>query len=167
MKNVKFTVEFIQHVLANGIDGDGQRCRFQKTESGELIFQQPWWHSAFASAIDGVDDLRHIKPSDICMDLQVVAATELYKRRYQKRFRVHEAIMPGTKVTFNAIVSDRVSESNLRMLIDRVGRFIGLSPFGHRLGFGKFKLLDLQVQESEARRREHDDGRTDEDRGEG
>lgn len=150
MKDVQFTVEFIQHVLSN-VDPSGKQCKFQRTSDGALIFQQSWWHSAFAHATDGVDDLRHIKPGDISMDLQVNAPTEMYKRRYSaKRFRVHEAIMPGTKVTFSAIVDDRVSESNMHLLLDRVGRFIGLSPFGHRLGYGKFKVLDVSVQPSAA-----------------
>jgi hypothetical protein len=152
MKDATFEVEFIQHVLANS-GPDGKQCVFQRTSDDALVFQQSWWHSAFASAIEGVDDLRHIKPGDICMDLQVTAPTEMYKRRYgANRFRVHEAIMPGTIVTFSAIVDDRVTESNLKLILRRVGRFIGLSPFGHRLGFGKFRLLDVTVQASEARR---------------
>jgi hypothetical protein len=163
MKDAAFRVEFIQHVLANS-EENSKQCIFRRASDDALIFQQRWWHSAFASAIDSVDDLRHIKPGDICMDLLVKAPTEMYKRHYGgKRFRVHEAIMPGTVVEFSAIVGDRVTESNLKLLLQRVGRFIGISPFGHGLGFGNFRLLDVTVQASEARRRKSD-GRAIEDR---
>lgn len=151
MKDVAFTVEFIQHSLANSKPGS-KECVFQRTSTGALVFQQSWWHSAFMSGIKGVEDLRHVKPGDICMDLQVNAPTEMYRRRYgNNRYRVHEAIMPGTVVTFKALVGDHVTESNLKLLLDRVGRFVGLSPFGHRLGYGLFNVFDVVVAPSSAR----------------
>ena len=160
MKDANFTIEVIRHILANGYDNDGDHDRFQRDSTNAIIFQQSWWHSAFAAALPGTE-IRHIKPNDICMDLTVDAATELYKRRYGRdSYRVHEAIMPGTKVRFQALVADHVAESNLRTLLDRIGRFIGLSPYGHKLGFGKFRLLELEVKPSDADRgKETDNGR--------
>lgn len=165
MKDAIFTIEVIRHILANGYDSDGDHDRFQRDSTNAIIFQQSWWHSAFAAALPGTG-IRHIKPNDICMDLTVDTKTELYKRRYGRdSYRVHEAIMPGTKVTFQALVADHVAESNLRTLLDRIGRFIGLSPYGHKLGFGKFRLLGLEVKPSDAdRRKETDNGRTVKDR---
>ena len=58
--------------------------------------------------------------------------------------------MPGTKVTFEALVDDLVTESALRNILTRVGRFIGLSPYGHKLGYGMFHLIDLKIQKSTA-----------------
>ena len=161
MKDAIFTIEVIRHILANGYDNDGDHDCFQRDSTNAIIFQQSWWHSAFAAALPGTG-IRHIKPYDICMDLTVDAPTEIYKRRYGRdSYRKHEAIMPGTKVTFRALVADHVAESNLRTMLDRIGRFIGLSPYGHRLGYGKFRLLTLTVQPSEAdRREENENGRT-------
>lgn len=150
MKDATFTIEVIRHILANGTDSTGDHDRFQRDSTGSIIFQQSWWFSAFAAALPGTG-IRHIKPNDICMDLTVDVLTELYKRRYGKdSYRVHEAIMPGSQVTFRALVADHVSESNLYALLDRVGRFIGLSPYGHKLGYGKFRLLEVTVQPSDA-----------------
>lgn len=165
MKDASFTIEVIRHILANGSDSDEGHDSFQRDSTNAIIFQQSWWHSAFAAALPGTG-IRHIKPNDICMDLTVDTKTELYKRKYGKdSYRVHEAIMPGTKVTFRALVADHVSDSNLRTLLDRIGRFIGLSPYGHKLGFGKFRLLDLNVQPSDAdRRKESEHGRAPQNR---
>lgn len=149
MKDVTFEVEFTQHVLASGVNQQGRRDCFDHTSDGELIFQQRWWYTAFKTAI-AMEHVKSIKPSDIYMDLTVDAPTEMYKRKYGRdKVRVHEAIMPGTRVTFRAVVSDIVTESTLRRLLERVGKYIGISPYGHHLGYGHFILHDLTVQKSD------------------
>lgn len=149
MKLAKFTVEFLRHVLANDVY-EGKRDRFQHAGDGSLVFKQSWWYSAFSAALPGTG-LRGIKPGHISMDLLVDAKTEIYHRHYGKgQVRPHEAIMPGTQVTFQAMVEDHVTESALRTLLDRVGRFVGLSPYGHNLGYGKFRLVLVEVGASEA-----------------
>jgi hypothetical protein len=150
MKDVKFTVEFTQHVLANSAGPNGTRDVFQRDGENKLIFQQSWWFSAFRRAIE-MEHIRNIKAGDISMDLSVDAPTEMYSRRYGRgETRIHEAIMPGTKVTFNAVVDDSLTESVLRRILERMGRFVGLSPYGHKLGYGHFRLLELIVAPSEA-----------------
>ena len=150
MKDASFTVEFTQHVLANSVGSQGERDVFLRDGEENLIFQQSWWHSAFARALE-MEHLRHIKPGDITVDLIVNAPTEMYYRRYGKgKSRRHEAIAPGTVVTFYAVVYDRVTESTFKHLLDRIGRFIGISPYGHNLGYGTFQVLDVAVELSES-----------------
>lgn len=149
MKDVSFTVEFTQHVLANATAEDGRRDVFQRDGSDKLIFQQAWWFSAFRRALE-MEHMRHIKPGDISVDLEVDAPTKNYTRRYGDNLtRTHEAIWPGTQVTFAAVVDDRVTESNLRQLLDRIGRYIGISPYGHKLGYGHFRVLKVEMSPSE------------------
>ena len=150
MKDVKFTVEFTQHVLANSTGADGKRDVFQRDSHKRLIFQQSWWYSAFKRAME-MEHIRSLKPGDISMDLCVEAPTQFFDRRYGRgEVRTHEAIMPGTRVTFHAVVDDGVTESTLRRILERMGRFVGLSPYGHKLGYGHFELLELVVAPSEA-----------------
>jgi hypothetical protein len=151
MKDAEFVLEFTTPVLANSLGPDGEKDHFERDGSSEaLIFQQSWWYSAFSGAI-AMAGIRGIKPGDISMDLLVKAPTQMYKRRYgPDKFRTHEAIMRGAKVSFKAVVSDHVTESNLRAILERMGTYIGLSPYGHKLGFGHFKLVDLHVAPSDA-----------------
>jgi hypothetical protein len=150
MKDVTFTVEITSHVLANGTGEHNRRDTFQRDSQNRLIFQQNWWYSAFSTTLDMLR-IRGIKPSDIFMDLTVDAQTEIYHRRYgQNQVRVHEAIMPGTRVTFHAVVADHVTRSTLTAILERMGRFVGLSPYGHKLGYGHFNLLELHVTPSES-----------------
>jgi len=149
MKETQFALEFTSHVLANSTNFDGQKDMFQRDSDDKLIFQQSWWYSAYTKAIE-LSRLRGVKPGDISMDLTVEAATQLYDRRYgDNKTRTHEAIMPGTVVEFNAVVADHVTESILRLILDKMGTFVGLSPYGFRLGYGKFKVKSITMSPSE------------------
>lgn len=150
MKDCAFVLEFTRHVLANENGPDGVRDKFQRDSQGKLIFQQAWFYSAFAQAIS-LTRVRGIKPGDFHMDLTVDAPTEMYKRKYgEDKFRTHEAIMPGTQVKFNAIVADHVTQSTLELLLDRMGKFVGLSPYGYKLGYGRFITKLVEVAPSDA-----------------
>lgn len=153
MKEAQFSLEFTSHVLANSTNASGDKDRFQRDSQDCLVFQQSWWYSAFTKAID-ITRIRGVKPSDISMDLCVIAPTQLYKRHYgEEGIRVHEAIMPATKVTFNAVVADHITESILHTILDKMGTYVGLSPYGHKLGFGKFRVLSVKVEPSDAAER--------------
>ena len=73
MKDVKFTLEFTTHVLANGTGPTGEKDCFQRDNEKNLVWQQAWWYSAFAQAID-LARIKGIKPGDIHMNLSVKAA---------------------------------------------------------------------------------------------
>ena len=148
MKNARWTLEFTTHVLANSVNPTGYNDSFQRDSDNHLIWQSSWWYSAFMKAID-IAHIRGIKPGDINMDLVVDTPTAVYKRRYgEGKFRTHEAIMPGTQVTFEAVVADHVTESNLKTILEKMGKFVGLSPYGYRLGFGKFRVINCTVTSS-------------------
>jgi hypothetical protein len=145
MKNAKFEVEFTRHVLANASHGTEERDKFPRDSQRRLIFHHTWFYAAFEQAIK-LARVRGIKPADIHMDLVVTAPTELYNRKYGRdKFREHEAIMPGTRVTFEAVVADHVTQSNLTEILDKMGRFVGLSPSGYNLGYGRFILKKVEV----------------------
>ena len=149
MKNASFEIEVTSHILANSMGIEGGKDKFPRDGANNLIFQAAWFYAAFNAAIK-VARVRGIKPSDVHMDLTVKTPTDIYKRKYgDNKYRSHEAIMPGTKVNFNAIVADHVTESGLREILDKMGRFVGLSPYGHNLGYGRFTLCDVKVASSE------------------
>lgn len=150
MKDATFTLEFTQHVLANATLPDGSRDRFQRDGGNRIVFQQSWFHSAFCQGIE-LARLRGVKAADIHMDLTFDAPTEDFNRRYgPDKYRNHEAIMPGTRVTFNAVVADNITEQTLRQILERIGKYIGISPYGYKLGYGKFNVTAVTVAPSDA-----------------
>ena len=58
--------------------------------------------------------------------------------------------MPGTKVTFVAMVADYVTESSLQYILEKMGSFVGLSPYGYKLGYGKFSVVSVEVAPSDS-----------------
>ena len=161
MKDARFTLEFLTHVLANDIAPDGRRDRFQHASDGAIVFRQTWWYSALDAAIK-LSDLRDVKPGHISLDPCVKASTATYKRKFDKDgrtcYRTHEAIMPGTRAQFAASVDDHITTSTLQTLLHRMGRFVGLSPYGHKLGFGRFQVVSVEVNPSIAANRQSDAG---------
>lgn len=150
MKLASWTVEFVSHCLANQIGPHGEPDHFQRDSTNAIIFSASWWHSAFTQAIE-ICRMRGVKGSDILVDLQVEAKTERYGRRYGDDYlRVHEAIAPGTQVRFTAVVQDHITTTMLRALLERMGKSVGISPYGFRLGFGRFNVLAVHVQASDA-----------------
>ena len=150
MKAVSFELEFTTSVLANSTNVKGQQDVFQRDGSNNIILQQSWIYTALTKAIE-LTRIRGVKASDISVDLVIKAPTEVYNRKYgHDQYREHEAIMPGTVVTFNAMVSDNVTESILRNILEKLGTYIGLSPYGHALGHGRSVLKSLTVEPSDA-----------------
>lgn len=152
MKDASFTLEFTQHVLANSTipDAQGRKDRFQRDSQNRIVFQQSWFHSAFCQGIE-LARVRGVKAADIHMDLTFSAPTENFNRRYgPDKYRDHEAIMPGTRVIFNAVVGDNVTTQTLRQILERIGKFVGISPYGYKLGYGKFNVVDVVVAPSDA-----------------
>lgn len=152
MKNASFTLEFTTHVLANSLSTKSKSDKdiFQRDSAGRMIWQQNWWYSAFAQAID-LAKTRNIKSSDIHMDLVVDAPTKVYTRKYgEDLYRKHEAIFPGAQIKFLAVVSDYVTQSQLEKILTVMGKFIGLSPYGYKLGYGKFNVLACVVEPSDS-----------------
>ena len=150
MKNIEFTVEFTTHVLALGFGPKGDRDHFQRDSHGRIIFQPNWFHSAFTRAME-IAKVRGIKASDIQMDLLIDAPTQVWNRKYgQDAYRDHEAILPGSVVTFHGIVADSITESVMRLILTKLGSYVGLSPYGYKLGYGHFSLNSVTVEQSDA-----------------
>ena len=150
MKYATFTIEFISHCLSHGNRIPTEDCdKFQRDGDNALIFHQSWFYTAFAKAL-GAIQLRGVRPGDILVDPTVNAPTTVFNRRYSRvKFRKHESILSGTRVTFKAMVSDNITTSVLNTLLKHVGAFIGISPYGYKLGYGKFNVIEVEVQPSD------------------
>jgi len=148
MKDARITIEFITHCLASGRQEKNGYDEFEKDNDGNIIWRQAWWYSALMKAIE-LSDIKNIKAAHFHFSPVVTAATEIFKRKYGRdKFRTHEAIMPGTVVTFEAVVDAAVTESVASAVLDRMGKYIGLSPYGYNLGYGKFKVVKVEVDPS-------------------
>jgi hypothetical protein len=144
MKNGKLEIEFITHCLSSG-NRDNVSDRFMKDSENNIVWNQSWWYSALTNAILQSGS-RDVKPGHFNFNPTVSARTQLYRRKYSgDKFRTHEAIMPGVKVTFEFVAPDHLTESMIREVMDYLGKYVGLSPYGYKLGYGKFKVVNLEL----------------------
>ena len=147
MKNGKLEIEFVTHCLSSG-NRDNVSDRFVKDSEQHIVWNQSWWYSALTTAIpqSGVKD---VKPGHFNFNPVVAAKTQCYRRKYNgDKFRSHESIMPGTKVEFEFVVPDHVTDGMVRKIMEYLGKYIGLSPYGYKLGYGKFNVCRVAVDSS-------------------
>jgi hypothetical protein len=143
MKKGYIEVEFLHPCLSCGNAEDGGMDLFQRASDGSIIWSQSWWHAVLSRARAELE-LDNLNISDIQLSLSVVADTAPYNRKYgRNKFRCHEAILTGTQVKFDFAIKDRVTLEELKTMFEHIGKFIGISPYGYNLGYGKFKLLDV------------------------
>lgn len=148
MKDASITIEYVTHCLASGRQVKDGYDEFEKDSSGNIIWKQSWWYAALMKSIE-LAGVKGIKPAHFHFNPVITAETEAYKRKYGRdRFRTHEAIFPGTKVTFEAVVDDIVTESAVEKIFKRMGKYVGLSPYGHNLGYGMFEVDAIEVESS-------------------
>lgn len=148
MQRMTLTVEYVTHALSSGRHGDNHYDSFERDPADNIIWRQPWWHAAILKTIE-LTGMRGLKPAYFYFEPAVKAETELFKRKYGRdKFRMHESIMPGSKMTVKALVDDTISEEQARDLFVNMGRFVGLSPFGHNLGYGKFEVVNFELNRS-------------------
>ena len=147
MKNGKLEIEFVTHCLSSG-NRDTVSDRFVKDSEQHIIWNQSWWYSALSAAIPQAG-VRDVKPGHFNFNPVVCAKTQMYRRKYNgDKYRVNESIMPGTKVEFEFVVPDHVTTAMLRKIMEYLGKYIGLSPYGYKLGYGKFNVVQATVDSS-------------------
>lgn len=148
MKRATIKISVITPILAN-YAGEERRNSFSRDRDGRVVFQHTWWYTAILAAI-GQTRIRGIKPGDISISPVVEVETDRYQRQYgDKGTRDHECIPARAPVTLEAVVSDHVTKSGLSTIFEHLGNFVGMSPFGHNLGYGRFNVDSIDVAEGD------------------
>jgi len=135
-------VEFLKPCLSCGNRDDEDKDKFQRASDDSIIWSQSWWHAVLVKAKRDLE--MDVNVSDITFSLSVVADTGTYRRKYSgNKYRNHEAIMTGTKVKFDFALKNKVTLEDLQKMMEHIGTFVGVSPYGYNLGYGKFRVLDV------------------------
>ena len=135
-------VEFLQPCLSCWNRREGDPDKFKRSSDGSIIWSQSWWHAALKRAKRELEMDTNV--GDIVFSLSVTADTGNYKRKYGgNKFRCHEAILAGTQVRFDFALKNGVTTEELKTMMEHIGQFVGISPFGYNLGYGKFNVLEI------------------------
>ena len=130
--------------------------KFRRDKRNRIAIDSVQWQWAFESAAKALDYA--IDVETIRTESGIPAPSiSLYNRKYHSRGKpmeeMFEAIREGTVLTFDILLMESgavggqvyraPSQEELHHILDYVGMFIGLSPWGSRWGYGRFELVDL------------------------
>jgi len=148
VKEITVDIRFISPCLGATRDPDDEGpVRFDKV-GGDVMFPPSAWRKVLEKAAAGIG-MPTAFVADIRIDPRVYRKPGTYRRYYtQDEYTIHEAYLPGECISLCVLLPDNVSEDLLLRLLDNVGRFWGMSPYGwKRHGFGRFEILS-PIQES-------------------
>lgn len=149
MKEMILEIEYVTECLAQSQGRREQNTDWFKRDGDKnIIWCQSWWYSAISRTVE-MYEIRGIKPSmfNFCPVVEA-EKTEVFERQYKRnKIRCHESIPVGTRVTFTAVVADQITDSVANSLFTKMGKYVGLSPYGHNLGYGKFNVISIDLQD--------------------
>lgn len=149
MRELKVTLKFTKECLGNVKDFDRHKDRWPwykmpTTPDGSVRFESSWWRVNMSFAAEVL--CRHHKAVEkIHFDLAVEGTPDTWYKRYldNKRFIRHQAFGVGSTIVVRCIVPDDISDDDFKQLMNLVGRFRGISPYGPR-EFGFFTVESVQ-----------------------
>lgn len=137
--------------------------RFERLPDGRLKTPLPVWDWALRESFEtfGWRDL--VDWSSVRPDVAFQAERlDIYTRRWNKGAeKMHEdfeAVLEGQEVSLPIIVSQGPDAIGMRRsvktrmpdldelaaILSFIGRFLGISPWGNRYGYGRFELIDIK-----------------------
>lgn len=139
-------------MLANSIkpeDGEDATDKFRRDEGGfDIVVHQNQIYAMLEAAADCVSTGIDINDLRYSLSLQLQSPTTIYSRSYRKdgetKFRKHESVGIGDKVSFQLYAPDRVTVKQLACLFEAAGKFVGLSPYGYKWGYGRFNVNTVE-----------------------
>lgn len=145
---IRFTTPCLGNVRAQEVD------KLNRDTEGNIIFMPSWWQRVIVSAANAIN-LAQGLVRQISWDIVVYRARKqvtIFDRSYTERkgsdfvhgSARHEALLVGAAVWINVLLPDGIPLDNFRSLLEAAGRYYGISPFGHRLGFGRFEVLNVK-----------------------
>jgi len=148
---IKFAKESLGSVRKQIVPTNGGKSwpcfLMPRTPDGAIRFEAGWWKSSlvFAASVLGKHH-RAVKNVhfDVIIDGRTRTDPEFLYRRYieSDRWILHEAFYPGDTIGINCVVPDTIPDEEFWSLMDLVGRYKGISPFGPRQ-YGFFKVVSV------------------------
>lgn len=129
---------------------EGGPDRMLRSADGNVIFSQTWWRTIVVQGAKCVG--RHQdRVKSVLWTPSVDGTTKLFRRYYhlrnekgvpQKLFKDHEAFLAGDIIGIKALVPDDIPMEDIRAIMAVAGEYFGISPFGWKMGYGKFKVVE-------------------------
>jgi len=136
--------------LGNERHPDPEPNKMLRNSDGAVIFHHSWWRSVVGQAASAYNKHQKVV-SKIRFNPEIDGTVKLYKRYYYtddgrgtkvKRYKLHESFFCGDVIGVKALIPDAIPLDDFKELMDVVGAYYGISPFGWDRGFGRFKVVE-------------------------
>jgi hypothetical protein len=136
-------IQFTRPCLGNVRKDDYDRLL--RAPDGEVIFLVTWWRAALAKAARAINRY-HAFIDKISPALPVDGPVSHIKRWYGKGtsdFKIHEGFDAGAVVMVRFLLPSGMTLDQFTELLETVGEYFGVSPYGWRESYGLFKVLEV------------------------
>lgn len=146
MYEVYLRLRFDTPCLGNLRREDPHPNTMMRDHDGNIIFSQVWWRAIVLQAAS-TRCLHQEQVRNILWSPEVDGTVKLHKRYYslngQRFYKEHEAFLANDVIGVKALIPDDITIEDLTELMGIAGAYYGISPFGWKQGFGKFKVVEI------------------------
>ena len=152
MRKISVDIQFTSPCLANAPMGDTITAdKFDRDRNNRVLIRPNCLESAVHKTLR-FSEFGDINAHDVIIAPEIDTPTRMWSRQYMskgtRQARTHEIIPQDQTCTLEVAASDNVSDTQLREFLTALGKFVGISPFGHNMGFGRFSVINA-VDETE------------------
>jgi hypothetical protein len=150
-------LKFVTPCLGAERGGPGNTDRMLRGHNGRIVFMQSWWRTMLSTAAQALN--RYVdQVEQIQIDPEVQGETGVYRRWWGNGcWKEHEAFLPGMEIEVCFLLPARPALNEFRVLLEKAGRYFGISPYGWRENFGRFDVISLRPKVEEGAQG-HDNG---------
>ena len=144
---IRFTSACLGSVRKTVAGEAGKQTKFvmPRGADGHVRFEKNWWLSGLRFAAQLIN--RHQdQVSKVLVDSKVLSDTSvetIFPRRVPKGLVHHECFPAGMTVEIHFAVPSEITNEEFKQLLDKMGQFRGISPFGLRQ-YGHFAVDHLE-----------------------
>ena len=135
---LKFTTPSLGNVRGEVLD------KMLRDPEGDVIFLQSWWRAVLSYGAQAYN--RFEKEIDLVQtDPKVKGELSTYRRYWKpNEFKMHEAFLSGTEIEVRFCLPRAIGLEEFKALLTLAGRYVGVSPYGHKQDYGRFLVLSVE-----------------------
>ena len=135
---LRFTTPSLGNVRSETLD------RMMRDPEGDVIFLQSWWRAVLSYGAQAYN--RYEKDIDLVQtDTKVKGELSTFRRYYKpNEFKMHEAFLAGAEIEVRFCLPRAIGPEEIKELLTLAGRYVGVSPYGHKQDYGRFLVLSVE-----------------------
>lgn len=126
------------------------RDLMMRDHAGNVILLQSKWRAALRYAAQA-RNFYQSEIDNIQVDPVVLGTTGVHKRWYSaSAFQEHEAFLTNDEIQVSFCLPNAIPITAFEELLTLAGRYVGVSPYGYKLDFGRFVVLEVGAKKKHA-----------------